>query len=90
MLTKGELIPALQAMPESDDTPVVFAHPSHDYWGTMLAGEIQMVNAGYIKHSEYHNKDQMVHEDDIKTDGFADELLVDDQNKPITKCIVMS
>lgn len=46
-----------------DDQEVFFSFPSGDYWGTILAREVDDVNLGMVKWSEYHRACKLVDED---------------------------
>jgi hypothetical protein len=49
-----ELIDALSNMDE--DAEVFYAYPAGDYWHTTIAGAVQTLDEGYVKHSGYHEK----------------------------------
>lgn len=63
-LTKAQLIEELEGFP--DDTPIGFAYPSGDYWGTVLIRPIRrsLIEVGTVKWSQYHNKFQCSDGDD--------------------------
>lgn len=42
---------------------VYFAHPSHDYWRSELASEVNSLDVEFVKHSAYH--DQMTTTDEL-------------------------
>lgn len=46
------------------DLPVRFAYPSHDYWQTNLASEVNAVEAAWVGYSEYHRQDKVLDPDD--------------------------
>jgi hypothetical protein len=69
-LTVADLIRQLQAYPA--DTPVYFMHPAHDHWKTTLATGVQILEAGPVTWSNYHQQpvipveDENDPEDDIE------------------------
>lgn len=68
-MTVEELIEVLENFPL--DMEVRVANPSHDYWGTLLASEIEEVEQGQTKYSSYHSKEQVV--DSPREDEDEDE-----------------
>ena len=71
-MTAGELIKALSAF--AADAPVTVLYPSHDYWGTMLAGNVKSVDYHFVKWSEYHYGFKIV--EDIGKGEPEDAVLV--------------
>jgi hypothetical protein len=67
-MTVSELIEQLRM--HRGDLEVRFAHPSHDYWRTTLAGEIRLVQEDVITPSPYHgdNASKIVSYDEIPAD----------------------
>lgn len=57
-MTVEELIEVLENFPSGMEIRV--AHPSHDYWGTLLASEITEVEQGQTEYSAYHNNDKVI------------------------------
>ena len=49
-----ELIAALQNL--DPDMEVMYEHPSHDYWRTVLASEISRVEENTVRYAEYHRQ----------------------------------
>jgi hypothetical protein len=50
----SELIERLQNLdPEMD---VMFEHPSHDHWRTVLASDILRVEENTVRYAEYHRQ----------------------------------
>ncbi len=43
---------------------VHFAYNFGDYWRTVVAPEITLVDEGLVRHSGYHNMPRVVHDDD--------------------------
>lgn len=69
-----ELIRELKAMdPEME---VYFAHPSHDYWRSELASEVERVDEERVHWSEYHGQMNTIDEDKVeKYAAKGEELL---------------
>ena len=60
----SELIERLENLdPEME---VMFEHPSHDHWRTVLASEVSQVSENMVKYAEYHR--QYVLADDYDED----------------------
>lgn len=59
-MTVGELIKQLEDLDQTKE--VYFAHPSHDYWRSELASEVESVGEELIKHSQYHGQMTTVRE----------------------------
>ena len=60
----SELIERLENLdPEKE---VMFEHPSHDHWRTVLASEVSQVSENMVKYAEYHR--QYVLADDYEED----------------------
>ena len=57
-MTVRELIEALKCY--SDDKEVMFSYPSGDYWGTTLAGSVDIVDIADVKYSDYHGTHKVV------------------------------
>jgi hypothetical protein len=45
---------------EQPNIEVKFAHPSHDYWRTELASDIDSITEEQVKYTEYHRQDKIV------------------------------
>ena len=58
----SELIAALQRLPP--DLEVRYRYPSHDYWRTWLAGEIDRVEEAAVKWSAYHEAHETLDHDE--------------------------
>jgi hypothetical protein len=52
-MTVKRLIEMLSHLPE--DAEVRIRQPSHDYWRTMLAGEVRSVEMERLEWSDYHS-----------------------------------
>jgi hypothetical protein len=48
-----------------EDLEVGFEYPSHDYWRTVLVGEVDNVEEGYAQYSNYHQRLGVPSEEDI-------------------------
>lgn len=57
----SELIAALQEYFEPDEE-VFFTYDSHDYWGSVLASSVEIVEHGHIQWSDYHQTYQALDE----------------------------
>lgn len=71
-----DLIEALSNMDE--DAEVYYAYPAGDYWHTTIAGAVETLDEGYVKHSGYHEK--MVVADAEDTD--------EDEDSPVYAVII--
>jgi len=60
----NELIAQLQM--ENGEAEVCIAQPSHDYWGTTCASEVNNIEIADVTWSEYHRKNKVVDEDHIE------------------------
>jgi hypothetical protein len=49
-----------------DEQEVCIAQPSHDYWGTTCASEVNNIEIADVTWSEYHRKDKVVDDDHIE------------------------
>lgn len=67
-MTVNELRELLEDFP--GDMPVVFAHPSHDYWRRELAGPVTNAEFGNVKWSEYHDQWATIDESDRDDDDI--------------------
>lgn len=47
-----------------DEDEIMFRHPSHDYWRNELASEIQGLEYGRVKFTDYHGQDQVIDDED--------------------------
>lgn len=45
---------------------VCIAQPSHDYWGTTCASEVNNIEIADVTWSEYHRKNKVVDDDHIE------------------------
>ena len=50
----SELIERLKDF--DDDMEVMFEHPSHDHWRTVLASEVSQVSENTVRYAEYHRQ----------------------------------
>lgn len=78
-MTVGELIRSLSDFPLGQE--VYFAHPSHDYWRSELASEVESVDEESIKYSQYHGqmctvKQNENEESEVRTDDVSDDSRV--------------
>jgi hypothetical protein len=86
-MTKDELIALLQNDGMPGDTPVVLFQPTHDYWGNTKAGTIVELDETTMVHSDYHDCNVLVDEDDITHD--EDDGMTTESGKPVTRCLVL-
>jgi len=62
---------------ELPNIEVKFGHPSHDYWRTELASDIDSITEEQVKFTAYHNKDKVVDtEYGEKVEGARTVLLI--------------
>ena len=59
-----ELIAQLQM--ENGEAEVCIAQPSHDYWGTTCASEVDHIETADVTWSEYHRKNKVVDDDHLE------------------------
>ncbi len=66
-MTVLELIQELQQIrvENGDDVEVKFAYPSGDYWKTVVCTQIDSVQMLAVKHSEYHDMDRLMEEEEL-------------------------
>lgn len=69
-LTVRELINELEQY--GDDMKVQFAYNYGDHWRTTVAAEVNSVDTGHVKHSEYHRMDKVVDLNDEDGDDVGD------------------
>ena len=50
----SELIERLQNL--DPDMEVMFEHPAHDHWRTVLASEVSQVSENTVRYAEYHRQ----------------------------------
>jgi hypothetical protein len=50
----SELIEQLQNL--DPDMEVMYEHPSHDHWRTVLASEVSRVEENTVRYAEYHRQ----------------------------------
>ena len=50
----SELIERLENL--DPDMEVMFEHPAHDYWRTVLASEVSQVSENTVRYAEYHRQ----------------------------------
>ena len=50
----SELIERLKDF--DDDMDVMFEHPAHDHWRTVLASEVSQVSENTVRYAEYHRQ----------------------------------
>lgn len=70
VLTAHQLAKQLLAGP---DLPVHHSYSSGDYWRTQLAPAVERVEEKPVKHSGYHNTDQLF---DEEKDGPGDKNVI--------------
>ncbi len=58
------------------DKEVFFLHPSHDHWRTELASPVENVEPGYIKHSTYHQQNQVIRDENDYPDDEDDTVIL--------------
>jgi len=46
------------------DMEVKFSYPFGDYWNTQVAADIENVEEGYVKYSDYHRMDKIDNDSD--------------------------
>ena len=63
-MTVRELIEELKR--EDGDAEVCIAQPSHDYWGSLCASEVNNVEIANVAWSEYHRKNKVIDDDHIE------------------------
>ncbi len=73
-LTVAELIEYLEQFPK--ESKVMFSHPSHDYWKTELAGNINTADEQRIKWSDYHSKWQIDNDEEDEVGPDATDNIV--------------
>lgn len=97
-LTGRQLLELLQTIPEEQlDLPIHFAHPANDYWKTELGVEVSDIVPGCIVWSSYHDKFQVLNEDDIhKAEQVArgeqepgEELQLERNGQPIMDALII-
>jgi hypothetical protein len=59
----AQLIEQLQDMDPNAD--VHFSYNYGDHWRTQVAATIDRVDEGYVEHSDYHNMDKVIDQDDF-------------------------
>ena len=69
-MTVAELIEKLQSF--DDDMEVQFAYPYHDYWHSIVCGNITNIDIEQVKYSEYHRSDKLVDMDEDEEDPDED------------------
>ena len=50
----SELIERLENL--DPDMEVMFEHPAHDHWRTVLASEVSQVSENTVRYAEYHRQ----------------------------------
>ncbi len=68
-----DLIEALQGM--NQDATVHFEYNYGDYWKTHVAPEVEEVNDGLVKYSDYHQMPMIVEEDSTEFDEETGEII---------------
>lgn len=71
-MTISELIEILKQF--DGDMEVMTSAPSHDYWGTIQALDINSVNTALVTRSDYHNSDKVV--EDYNDDDTREVVLI--------------
>jgi hypothetical protein len=61
-MTVQELIESLEGF--DPNMEVKFAYNYGDYWGTKVASDIDYIDEGQVRYSEYHKMDKVVGEED--------------------------
>jgi hypothetical protein len=79
-MTVKELIEMLSGYDE--DMEVGFQHPSHDYWRSVLITEVDGVEEGYAKYSEYHQQLCVATEEEIEEAEYLANLDDPDEEGP--------
>ena len=74
-MTVIELINALQEL-DDHNLPVHFAYNYGDYWNTTVAPEVTLVGEGRVIHSNYHNMDKVVTEEDKQYEDAEDAVIL--------------
>lgn len=76
-LTVAELIEELKYMPQ--DAEVHFQYNYNDHWRTQVAPEVDTVEMGFVKYSDYHQMNKVVEPDyddeDADMEGTAVVLI---------------
>lgn len=73
-MTVSELIAELQN--HDPDLEVQFVYNYGDHWKTNVAAEVKYVEAGNVRHSEYHRMDAVVEEDHESEEGDKQVVLL--------------
>lgn len=76
----AELIELLQM--ENPDAEVHFSYNYGDHWRTQVAPEVDTVETGFVKFSDYHRMPKVVEYDDYETD--------DEDEKQGTEVVILS
>ena len=59
-----------------DDMEVMFEHPAHDYWRTVLASDILRVQENTVRYAEYHRQH-------VLADGYDEDEEASDPRKEV-------
>lgn len=73
-MTVRELIEALQASDQNAEVHMTYNYGDH--WRTMVAPTIESVEGGAVRHSDYHDMDKVVDDDDEKYDEATQVVLL--------------
>jgi len=77
-MTVTELIARLQVYEATGmgNVEVKFAYNYGDYWSTQVAADVDSVEQGEVKYSDYHQMDKVVETDDEDVEVSADTTTV--------------
>jgi hypothetical protein len=70
----SELIERLQNL--DPDMDVMFEHPAHDYWRTVLASDVSRVEENTVRYAEYHRQH-------VLADGYDEDEEDSDPRKQV-------
>lgn len=62
----SELISRLQDL--DPDMEVMYEHPSHDHWRTVLASDVSQVDENIVRYAEYHRQYVLAEDQDDQGD----------------------
>ena len=70
----SELIERLQNL--DPDMEVMFEHPAHDHWRTVLASEVSQVSENTVRYAEYHRQH-------VLAEGYDEDEEASDPRKEV-------
>ena len=70
----SELIERLENL--DPDMEVMFEHPSHDHWRTVLASEVSQVSENTVRYAEYHRQH-------VLAEGYDEDEEASDPRKEV-------